>query len=549
MTRKLRYQRGWLTLEVGLALAVSGAAALLAWQATSRAQDAKAASLQAEQLLSVRAAAHRLVMQNYAAYQAGGAVFGLSPTFSTISLAPGNLVGQSSRPTVANLRAMGFAAATLSDRAFFKGLQGVGFDISIQRSPACTTEPGSPACTVSGLACFAQPYNLFGGAPGETDAHGLGAMVATLGSFALVSLPNAPAQLRRMTDDPTAGPLPANPLPDTPAYAVCTAFGWGTEGDDFLRLQDTRDPNFRGNVTVAGTVTADRVAANSIGAGSGTRADGTGCNLAEILASGQVIARSGACIQRAFMDGANGRVGAADATGTTRVLLDGSTGAITSSDATGAARAGIRYNGLGQSEVYADNLLNNAGTAGIRSDGTVFGTNANFSGTTTMSAAVLNSTAIIGSVCSPDGGMSWTVQGTRWVMARCTGGIWTTTSGFSEGATGGSCGSTNGVPGIAANGSLLICQGGSWVSMLDRAGRAVLMGSALVQNGTTVAKPTCLSGSTGTAAYLALGSEQQAVQVVNRYITESGSSWVVSILSQTGTPVPGEHVLMSYCVY
>ncbi len=524
MSIRSRHQRGWLTFEVGAALAVSSLAAALAWQATTRAEDAKIAGLQAEQLLAVRSAAHRLVMQNYSAYQAGSAVAGLAPEFTGVTLAPGTLSGQADRPTVANLRAMGFAPATLSDRAFFKGLQGVGFDLHVQRSAACATAPGSPGCTVSGLACFAQPYNRFGGAAGETDAHGLGSIMTRLGSAGLVSLPNAPAQLRRMIDDPAAGALPANPLAGTPAYAICAAFGWGSEGDDYLRLEESRDPRFRGNVSVAGALTA-----SSLGVGTGTRADGSRCSLAEILSSGQVISRSGTCIQRVFMDG--------------------STGAITSSDASGAARAGIRYNGLGQSEVYADNLLNNAGTAGIRSDGGVFGTNANFTGTTTMGNAVLNATAAIGAACSPDGGMSWTVQGTRWVLARCTGGAWTTTSGFREGSTGSSCGATNGVPGIDPSGALLICQGGSWVSMLERSGRAVFMASTLVQNGSVVPRPTCLSGSSGTSAFLALGSEQQAIQAVNRYITQTGANWTVSIVSETGAPIPGEHVLMAYCLY
>jgi hypothetical protein len=535
----MKSQRGVFSFDLAAALLVGSLVAFVAWQATARTEDTKLASLQADQLESVRSAAHRLVMANYAAYQAGAPI-----TRNGVTLPGGSSPGQALRPTVANLRALDLGITSMPDTGFYRTLAGAGFDVRITRDPVCTTNSASPDCRVTGLVCLDQPLNAYGGTNIETDAHGLGVILGQLGGHGLASLPG---NATRVISSNGSRNL-ANPQGDVPGV-VCAAFGWGTEGDDFLRLEDTRDPNFRGNVTVAGTVTADRVTANSIGAGSGTRADGTRCSLAEILTSGQVIARSGACIQRAFMDGANGRVGAADASGTTRVLLDGSTGAITSSDGTGAARAGIRYNGLGQSEGYADNLLNNAGNAGIRSDGSVFGTNANFSGTTTMSAAVLNSTAIIGSTCSPDGGMSWTVQGTRWVMARCTGGVWTTTTGFSEGAIGGSCGSTNGVPGIAGNGSLLICQGGTWVSMLDRAGRAVLMGSALVQNGTTVAKPTCLSGATGTAAYLALGSEQQAIQVVNRYITESGSSWFVSILSQTGTPVPGEHVLMSYCVY
>lgn len=526
-------QRGFVSFEVAAALLVGSLVAFYAWQATTRSEETKLAAIQADQLDSVRDAAHRLVMSNYAAYQAGAPI-----TRNGVTLAAGTSVGQAQRPTIANLRAMDLGVTSTPDTGFYKTLAGAGYDVRITRDPICTTSSASPDCRVTGLVCLDRPLNVHGGAATETDAHGLGVMVGQLGGQGLISLPGNASRVISADGSRNL----ANPQGDVPGV-VCAAFGWGTEGDDYLRLADTRDPDFRGNVSVAGAVTA-----SSVGSGSGTRADGSRCSLAEILSSGQVIARSGTCIQRVFMDGATGRLGAADAAGTTRVLADGSTGAITSADASGA-RAGIRYNGLGQSEVYADNLLNNAGTAGIRNDGSVFGTNANFSGTTTMGNAVLNATAAIGSACSPDGGMSWTVQGTRWVLARCTGGVWTTTSGFREGSIGSACGATNGVPGIDPSGALLICQGGSWVSMLERSGRAVFMASTLVQNGSVVPRPTCLSGSSGTSAFLALGSEQQAIQAVNRYITQTGANWTVSIVSETGAPIPGEHVLMAYCLY
>lgn len=38
------------------------------------------------------------------------------------------------------------------------------------------------------------------------------------------------------------------------AGIVCARFGWGTEDDDYLRLNDTRDPNFKGGETISGMI-------------------------------------------------------------------------------------------------------------------------------------------------------------------------------------------------------------------------------------------------------------------------------------------------------
>ena len=103
----------------------------------------------------------------------------------------------------------------------------------------------------------------------------------------------------------------------------------GTYLDDgiyanFVRVQDTRDPDLLGKLTVAGDITGKM----SVGTSDSVAA----CLRAALTNTGQIIANSSACIRRAFLDGNTGQAGVADATGATKVLLDGTTGDVASFD-------------------------------------------------------------------------------------------------------------------------------------------------------------------------------------------------------------------------
>jgi hypothetical protein len=536
----LRYdrQRGFISIEMGFYMVLATILSFVGWQAYQRSADADIAKLQADALLDMRSAANKLLMDNYAAYQSASPV-----TRNGITLASGTTAGQSFRPTVANLRSMDLGVNDAQDYGVYKTLTKATYDITIARSNACATNPSDTLCQVTGLVCLNQPARSWSdsSSAGTVDGVGIGVMLSKLGGYGGSSLLGSNSSTVYATNGTWSLPNPYGAV----AGIMCARFGWGTENDDYLRRNDTRDPNFQGSVTVKGDITST---AGSVGAGKGTDSGGQTCTLGAILNSGQILSRSANCIRRTWMDGSTGQIGAADANGTTRLLIDGNTGGLSSKDAAGNDRAGIKYDGAGQSVLYADNLLNNAGTAGIKSDGTVFGTMGNFSNVT-LGAATLNATSTLGGSCSPDGGMSWAIQGTKWTMARCTGGVWTSIGGTREGTVGGACGGVNGVTGIAANGEQLLCQGGSWIRTMDRFGRTVLMASFVVRNGYTVDKPSCLAGSTGTAAYMALGSEQQGLQFANRQLTDIGSQWVVTIANGSGVAILGDVVVLTYCVY
>ena len=70
-------------------------------------------------------------------------------------------------------------------------------------------------------------------------------------------------------------------------------------------------------------------------------------------------------------------------------------------------------------------------------------------------------------------------------------------------------------------------------------------------NGDTVAKPTCTTGSSGSAAYMAVGSETTTkFQRANRYLTDDGNYWTVHLFDESGLALDSANVtVLSYCLY
>lgn len=229
--------------------------------------------------------------------------------------------------------------------------------------------------------------------------------------------------------------------------AIGTYFDEGLYGN-FLRMGETRSVTINNSLTVAGN--------------SGTTDGVSACLRAALTSNGQVLARATNCLTRASMDGNNGN--------------------ITSFDATGRDAAGVRYSG-NSSVVYADSLQNNNNTAGIRADGTVFGTAVNIS-----------ASAVAGAVCTNENDIVRS-GGTNSSLLLCRSGQWRLIGGLQEGTVNAVC-NPEGAPGISTTGVGLICQGGRWMSNTSRFGRfAATDNYENVVHNTQIAKPIC--GSAG----------------------------------------------------
>ena len=516
-------QRGYLMLEAALALMLALTAATLGFWSMHRAELASSAMIQADNIVNVAHAAETLVMEHYDAYQAG-----LPISRNGVTLADGDASGSSRAPTLANLQAMALGL-TAGVNAFgsYKTLADATYVTSIQRIPVgCEASPNGRTCNITGVVCMDRPVQDYGAPAGETDGFGIGKMLGKMGGDGGVSLAGSAATI---TGAGGGWSLP-NPFAGTPVGIVCQRFGFGAAGfGNFLRVNDTRDPNFQNNVTVGGNVV---VPTGSVGTGTGLDATNE-CRLGEILVSGAFWSRSATCIKRAWVDGTGGQVGVADATGAPRAVLQAD-GQILSMDAAGVVKAGITYNGT-ESQVKADTVLTNAGTTGLRANGEVFG-----------DQVVINTNAVAGGACPTNNAMVWGTGGSSLNLLKCVANVWVAT-GTLTGTVGGAC-PVNGQLGETSTRESIICVGNVWQTTTSRMGKFATAGFYLAINGQSVPKPAC--GSGGVASLIEVPHNIDARTLSTNFpFTDSGANWVIQIDDNAGNARAGSAKVQTGCWY
>lgn len=538
-------QRGFGIVSALLALVIGSIVTMGQIQGRQADAQLRVGGLQGDLLNLIKSAGNDYAMENYPALQSN-----LPVTKNGFTLAPGAAVGQAMSPRVQDLVNMGYLSPGTTDQATIS--TGGIYRFQFRREPlACVTT----ACNIPGTLFIDQPVLVAG--TGEMNGVAVGAVMEKVGGDVLVSLNTNPALLTALN-----GANVANPVAGSPPGVVGARVGFGASGfGRFLVMNDPRDPNFQGDLTVAGTVTAGTVTApviisGSIGAGTGIG----GCRLGEIMASGEIVSRSAACVRRAWMDGANGQIGVADAAGATRALLDGNTGDISSRDATGTVRAGFTFQ-AGQSVAFADNVRNNLNTAGLRADGTVFGESLGNNAATAgiradgtvfgnlgdFNTIRINNTAVVGAACADPNTAVWgTVSGVP-VLLKCEGGAWTSATGVRVSTAGTACATPN-QQGVTSTGVGLICQGGAWMSMVDRMGRFVTAATTSVNHGTIVPKPAC--GSGGLARIYAIPQSIDSSSLYANFLaTDNGATWTARITNNTGAALLGSAIAQTGCFY
>lgn len=501
-----RLQRGAVSiLELIFVLTVSSFLAVYALDSTVQAAEDGLAASTGAYLRAATAAGQRYSLANFDTLQnVSPAIPGFANPFS---------------PTLPELKAAGFAAQTFA--AFTPSQQVVRFDYI--KTGTC---PGVN-CTITAMTCTSTPFAVRGkpredlattvmiNMNGQGGRSQIGAGSVVRGSGAFIAT--------------------ANPLGNVEGIVCGQDVLDASLYDRFVKINDTRDINLKGNLTVE----------QSLGAGKGTDASWASCTLGAILSSGQILSRSATCVRLAWIGqdaSGNGQLGLADSTGVTRMLLGGD-GSLTSSDAAGLAKAGIKTV-AGAVTLYADTLVNNAGNASITAAGTV---NAQM---LVASALTLNNTAILGGSCTTDASAAWGLSGGRYTFMRCTQGVWTSVGGAIGAVIGDAC-TPYGSKALNSAGAELMCTGGQWQLTTARLGRYVLYSSYNTVSGDTVAKPTCTTGSSGSAAYMAVGSETtNKFQRANRYLTDDGNYWTVHLFDESGVALDSANVtVLSYCLY
>ncbi|CAN5462887.1 hypothetical protein BH10PSE16_BH10PSE16_04000 [soil metagenome] len=360
---------------------------------------------------------------------------------------------------------------------------------------------------------------------------------------------------------------------------------------NFVRIQDTRDADLRGGLTLSGMskdgVNTLRVNGDAITTGnSAINGSQTVAGPATFLNDVSVKdPGAGTVCVKFYVAGqidvnCNGVLNAKAGTftgplGTVRV---GNTGSAYTIDSSGKVR--------GQNGFYtAVNSMFGDNPNGVMFGGTFFtvtqdGINALLSvqsdGQVQARKSVatqfiaLTSAVTLGQACGTPATMS--VQGPATMpgntalasdgnggVATCIGGVWT---GITKlGAFNAAC-PTEGAMAADAAGIALICQGGRYASLADRFGSLVFSESTVVSNVginplatdqpayPAVSKPLCASTSAPPRAYIIPNNETQRPQKVNRYLQDNGSSWLVYMLDGNRNVVTdASATVQTYCAY
>jgi hypothetical protein len=511
-------------VEVSLALVISALAAFGTVRELVRTQALQSAVTEADALAMYRQALQDYVDENYTALQ-----FGTPVTRNGVTLVAGAAVGQAMQPSVADLRNMGYLNAGFANVSIT--VDGGTYQNVIQRQPAgCVNN----ACNILGLAYLSGPVVVRGGA-GASNSLIIGQMISRLGGLGGASVEGSTVNV---TGSGGAWTWP-NPVAATPAGVVGARFGFGSSTlAGYVRLNDNRDPNLQGNLTVAGNTTVnnltingattlngavtttDDISARNVTASQNIRATGSissqtsvgasdtvACLRAALEAGGNLVSRALDCVTRVQIS--NAGVAVNSATGVNRINLDGTTGLLAVNTAAGAQNIGL------------DGATGRVSSQRLR----------------------VSTTAARGAACTDADDVVTDVDVTGTLLV-CKGGVWRSPGGLVQAVEATACTSLGSLARNATD-QALICRfngtANAWASLNDRVTTAVTVDVWSANGVAAVPVPACGAGGTADISVAALqgGSDYGVVPPRNRFeVRVSGTGpWSVSpaLVDQTGT--------------
>ena len=337
-------------VEVTLALLISSLVAAGTVREMLRSQALRAADAEADTLVLYRQALQDYVDENYVALQFGGPV-----TRNGTTLTSGSTPGQTMQPSVADLRNLGYLNPGFADVTL--AVDSGAYRNTIEQRPVGCA---GIACNIVGLAYIDAPITVKG-TGGNTDSVLLGQMLNRLGGVGGISVEGSAANI---TGAGAAWTWP-NPVVGAPAGVVAARFGFGSSTlAGYVRMNESRDLNFRSGLTVSGAATIDNdltvngqgtfagnvslarslsvagdIEARRINASQTITANGqitsssavaatdtAGCSRASIEAAGDIVSRTADCAVRVRASNAGLTVN--DAGGVSRIELDASTAVL-----------------------------------------------------------------------------------------------------------------------------------------------------------------------------------------------------------------------------
>lgn len=270
-SKSLSSQRGAFMIDVSLALILSSVATGLALQMGAEAARMGFARVQGSNMAVLSAVGAKYSSEFFSQLQSGAAV-----TKNSVTLSSGNGAGQTYAPTIADLKALGYLNANFSEQSTYSnGSTPPGlYRFRLARVPAGCELVAVTTCDIEGFVYPDQPITIQGST--DPDGPSIAALMEPLlgdGGFSL-NVNSA------VVTGVGGGWKTPNPIAGNPAGTVVARFGYGSSGlSNFVRMNDTRDPNLQGNLTVLGntksaTFVTDIKALNSV------------CSVANAIASG-----------------------------------------------------------------------------------------------------------------------------------------------------------------------------------------------------------------------------------------------------------------------
>jgi hypothetical protein len=362
-----------------------------------------------------------------------------------------------------------------------------------------------------------------------------------------------------------------------------TSVGFST----FLRVRDTRDPDFQSGTTVSGlipgsTYTLQINGAANIGGsltvgGTSTfngpttfnddivlRDPGTGLVCIRILRAGQIDVNCNGVL--------NAKAGTF--TGPNGTVKVGTTGTQYAVDTTGKIRGDQGFFAAVGS-VFGDNTLGIRAASSVFTVQTASGVDAvavhddgRFGGRNSVATPMLglSDSVVADSPCSSAAGEVASTQVTSAAatalralsgggLATCINSRWVPIANVVQPGT--VC-AVDGALAISATDSKgLTCRNGVWMLLNDLLSPYVLVDTKIVYNGNTIAKPTCgqMGASTGQAyPYLMAQNEGSSNASFTRTALDNGvGGWVIRLNDSLGNPLVGvpaaSAILLSMCFY
>ena len=542
--RKVR-QRGFTLVELIITLSITALLAIYATDRAARESEENLALGSGAYLSAVANASQQHILNNFNEYSNSLPVAGVA-----------NLLA----PTVAELVALGRLNPGFPS--------GPGVLPTRQTAQINITQVGCPGagCQVTALVCTTTPVNL-GGAETRFDLASV--MVSSQNGNGGQSLYGAGATIR--------GPLinVANPMGNVEGI-VCGSSSVDTAlFQRFVTIGDTRDPALAGNLTVAGTVTANGpTVLNSTLTANGAAAINNNLNVTGLISGSDQNLGAANCIN---MTGADGRAGFGCLNGSN--LPAGYTGGVRSPDVVASANILASDNPAGFTGANTNFALvtanNGAGAAEIRTSGRAAADRLVPVGSYTAGTACaddgaiarravgtglvvcqnatwrdLTVTSAAGDACATEGSSATNAAG---VFMVCMNGQYRTMNAMIAGAVPNvACPSAGAMGMDTANGnSTLICRanpgGGAarWMRLQDITSNLSFVGSVEVTEGSQVGKPACTPAASM--------SSIPVIQIIPKSFSSSDggfsfyvenaatppNTWIVKLRNGAGTSLMG----------